>query len=178
MKKLLLAASALLLPTACETDRPAEYASEEASLTSEVETMLSVFKAALEERDFVILEGLLSDDFVYQEPGVPALTKEGLLEREKRGASSGPVSEVNYTVLNVTENDVRIESAVQLSFETLLPKDGETIVFTGVIDQDLVLVRQEGGMLFQAVTVNHQTLFRNGELVGPEAIVEMHAGDR
>lgn len=177
MKKLLLAASALLLSTACETNQPVDYVSEEASLTSEVQTMLSVFKTALESRDFETLESLLSDDFVYQEPGVPALSKEGLLEREKRGASGGPVSEVNYTVLNATENDARIESAVQLSFQTLLPKDGETIVFTGIIDQNLVLVRQNGDMLFQAVTVDRQTLFRNGELVGPEAIIEMHAGD-
>lgn len=178
MKKLILAVSALLLSTACETERPAEYTSEKASLTFEVEAMLDVFKIALEGRDFETLESLLSDGFVYQEPGVPALSKGGLLEREKRGASGGPVSEVNYTVLNATENDARIESAVQLSFETLLPKDGETIVFTGIIDQDLVLVRQDGDMLFQAVTVNRQMLFRNGELVGPEAIMEMHAGER
>ena len=177
MKQLILATSALLLSTACVTDQQTESFMEESSLTSEVETMLAAFKTALEGRDFETLESLLSDDFVYQEPGVPALSKEGLLEREKRGASGGPVSEVNYSVLDATETGARIESAVQLSFETLLPKDGETIVFTGIIDQDLILVRQEGAMLFQAVTVNGQTLFRNGEPVGPEAIVEMHAGD-
>ena len=176
MKKLLLAASALLLSRACVTGGSNELVLEETSLRSEVEVSLAVFKTALEGRDFETLEALLSDDFVYQEPGVPALSKEGLLEREKRGASGGPVSEVNYTVLNAKENNARIESDVQLSFETLLPKDGETIVFTGIIDQDLVLVRQDGDMLFQAVTVNGQELYRNGEPAGPEAIEEMHAG--
>ena len=143
----------------------------------EMTGLLNTFKDALEARDFETLENLLADDFRYQEPGTPALSKAQLLEREKRGASGGPVSEIEYSVLSVSEAGDILSSDVELKFETRLPKGEDIILFTGVISQTVTAARTNNGLLFKSVEVKDQQLFRNGEPAGAEAIEEMHAGD-
>ena len=163
---------------ACETNvKPTTEYSNTTMLQAEVSRFLETFRTALEARDFATLETLLAEDFSYREPGSPVLSKSGLLARERRGASGGPVSEIEYDVLSASEANGVITSDVELQFETRLPKAGETILFNGVISQSLTAVRTPDGLLFRSVDVKSQRLFRNGEPVGAEAIEEMHAGD-
>ena len=171
------AAIIMLFAAACSDSQTKIDPSTEPALKSEMTAFFTVFKTALEVRDFDRIETLLADDFVYQEPGSPVLSKDGLLEREKRGASGGPISEVSYKVLSASEEQGVISSGVELRFETRLPKGDEVVLFTGVIAQDVTAVRAGDDLLFRSVTVREQQLFRNGEPVGAEAIAEMHAGE-
>ena len=167
----LLILALFLLPASAAESAP------DAELKDEVAAFLEVFRAALVARDFDTLETLLSDDFSYKEPEVPAMSKEDLLERERRGASGGPSSEISYQVVAAKELEGLIESEVQFEFQTKLPKDDSVVVFSGLIAQDVSLIRTVDGLLFRSVEVKSQTLFRNGEPAGAEAIEEMHAGD-
>ena len=168
---------AALALSACDMPSEPVNTPPELRLTEEVTGLLNTFKDALEARDFETLENLLADDFRYQEPGAPTLSKAELLEREKRGASGGPVSEIGYSVLSVSEAGDILSSDVELRFETRLPKGEDTILFTGVISQTVTAARTPNGLLFKSVDVKEQKLFRNGEPAGAEAIEEMHAGD-
>ena len=154
----------------------AETVEPSPDLRDEVAAHLQTFTEALTARDFSTLEAMLAEDFSYREPGSPVLDKAALLERERRGASAGPVSEIDYTVLSAKEENGRISADVEMVFETRLPQDGETVLFSGSIAQTVLVVREPTGLKFLAVDVESQTLYRNGEPVGAEAIEEMHAG--
>lgn len=156
------------------------------TLEQEALGFINEFKNALEQREFQRLDAMLAEDFTYQEPGSPVLSKLALLEREKRGASAGPVSTLTYTIIDASEKGDLVTANVQLEFETKMPNnDNPNIesgsvssgtIFSGTILQVVVLRRTALGFEFKSVDVLSQTLFRNGQPVGAEAIEEMHEG--
>lgn len=145
-------------------------------LIVETEAFLTDFGEALMAREFEKLEPMLAEDFRYQEPGSPVLSKDQLLERERRGAAGGPVSTLEYKVIDAKEIEGPIVADVELTFETRLPEGEETILFSGEISQEVQMRRAGDVLQFVSVEVTEQQLFRNGEPVGTEAIEEMHAG--
>ena len=143
-----------------------------------VAALLKTFQSKLLARDFDGLEALMTNDFTYVGPDGAALDRAALLAREKQGASSQPVTEIEHRLVSVQGGSEQAEAIVEMRFRTVIGDGPSQVIYEGSGRERVALRREGPSWRFVRVAVEGHMLTRNGEAAGAEAIDEMHRGSQ
>ena len=141
-----------------------------------VAALLATFQSKLLARDFDALEALMTEDFTYVGADGAVLDRQSLLEREKRGAGSEPMTEIEHRLVRVHGDQNQAEALVEMRFRTVIGTGSSQVCYAGQGRERVTLRRGASSWQFLKVVVEDHQLTRNGEPVGGHAIEEMHRG--
>ena len=171
------AAEALALALLGREQKERSVQDADQDLAKNIAALLETFQTKLLARDFDALEALMTEDFTYVEADGSTLNRESLLARERRGATSQPVTEIQHKLISVEGHGHHAEALLEASFRTVVGSGSSAVTYEGR-GRERVRLRNDGvSWRFQTVVIEQQELTRNGETAGAEAIEEMHRGD-